>query len=417
MINSKQITALVLTISLCLSTSVVASPLEHIRSALATNHAYLQAETNIEIAKKSLEVRKALRLPQVRASANLRVDKPKAQGNSGPPDRLTKNVIISQQLFDLHDDSNLDITELNLRLATLNAENIRQQILLSTYKAYLGTALAHASLELIDRRLLILDEQLRNVNTSLLVGKATRLDELNVKSQLAALQAERINSENNLNKAYRQLASVSGQDVYEVLSLTNIFPISSSVIEWLEQVEDAPALQTALLAVTIKEKQINGSYGALWPNIDVAANTNLNDNHALNIQFGIPVYSSGAASAQISVLNLERDRLITAHQQALKNALVNTRNAHSDMEFQLSRSDALQNTVMIAKERLELTQESVNLNVSLISDILSAEADLASAELSLLQARHAYLEAWLDLLAVTGNLDIQAVTDLEVLFS
>lgn len=413
----KKITLLLLWSSLLLPVAVPASPLEHLQAALVTSDAYQQALVGITASEKGIHVRQSTLRPQLRGSASYSLTRPESQGMGPSPNRLNYGIVGTQKLFDLPSKHSLTAAQLGLELATIRAENVRQQTLLATYRAYLGAALAKENLVLLDQRLELLDEQLRFVTQANKVGTASRLDLINVEAQIAALAAERIAATGQIRNANRQLNTLSGKVVDEVKTLVAPPPMQDELADWLTQADEAPPVKAALTEVSLQEAEIERVRTSILPTVELSARSDLQHTHTVGVDLAIPIFSSGGATAERERQELVRDSLIAAHRQSRTDAKLAITTAFNDMHYQSARNQALAHSVAIAQERLHLTQTSLQLDASVLTDVLSAEADLATARLQLLQARHAQMENWLSLLAATGNLNLAQAAHLELLFN
>lgn len=400
---------------LCLTIPVSASPLAHLRSAVTTSEGFLQAQANVEASKQAIEVRRALLLPQLRGSASYSLTRPGGD-RGGPSSRFGRGITASQTLLDIPGKYAVESAELSLEIAQLRAKSVRQQTLLATFRAYLAASIAQESLVLLDRRLTVLDEQLRFVTSSFTVGKASRLDIINVEAQIAALQADRITAVGRLGDTGRQLTAVSGRPANDIRSLAGTPNLPTDLTNWIDQIQNAPAVQAKLLEVTLQEASIKEALNVSLPKVELNATSDLQNDHNVGVQVSVPLYSSGGAAFELKRRELVRASLINGHKQAYKDARTAVVNAFRRMEYQHSRNNALTKSVEIATERLQLTQISVKLNAAVLTDALRAEADLAAAELQLIQARHAQLDNWLALLTAAGRINIDYALGLEFLF-
>lgn len=394
-----------------------ASPLAHLLSTLKTSDQYRQAQAEVEAAEHGVDVSEAERKLTVHANVAFRLDKPDTPTSGKTPSRLNQQLTASAPLINLAADEAINIAKLSLELARLNSATVRQQIMLNTYRTYLAATLAQDRLNLLDRRRTNLEEQFRFATTAFEVGKGSRLDILNVESQLAALKAERIAAKSRILTARRTLSSVSGRLAGNIAHLTKAPSLpAGDAASWTAQASQNLAVQAATTRIQVQQATTQQLRGRILPALDFVVGSDLQDEHSFSLQLNVPLYSSGGATAGLARAGSQEEAQVAARDQFLADARLAAANAFEDLLLQRERSAALAANVALAAERLDLAKASIELRAGTLTDALRAEADLAVAELQQLEARHAQLEALLQLLVATGKLNLEQARRLEHLF-
>lgn len=402
----------------CLATAAAtASPVAYLRSALDNNPEQRRAQLGIKAAEESLTVARAARLPQVRSAASYRLDTPRAQGQGNAPDRLNAQVVINQQVFNLESESGLALAGIQLEIAKNAAEAARQQVLLATYRAYLATALAAENLLLLDKRRETLEEQFNIASSNFEVGRSTRLQVLNVQAQIAALDAEQVSAENALVSAGDNLESLSGKDPDDIRRLLRAPATpSGGLSSWMALVPRAPAVWGAALEVDAQQERTRQLVGSVLPSLIVEGTMDKDLETAFSLQLSAPLFSSGGATAAKRGSEQQEQVLIASHESIVEQTTLQVSQAYRDLVQNKARTEALRESVAVGQERLDLAQTSIELEAGILADALDAATDLAQAELQLAQARHGQMEAYLTLLATTGEMDLDKAEELEALF-
>ena len=390
-----------------------AGPLEFLEAALDNNLDYQQAQLAIPSAEEDLTIASQTRRPQLRGSASYQLPQPKEPGR----DKLTAQIVATQEVWNYESAGAVKVAEAAVQLAAHNVDTARQNILLGTYKAYLGAALAKESLAVLKQRKLTLEEQLNIAQSNFELGKATRLQVLNVKAQIASLGAERISAENNLVNALDRLEQLAGIEAGAIASLRHEPMVPDiEVATWVEQVAGSPELLAAAKQVEVAELRITQLKGSIRPSLSLRGTADRRLDTVINLDLTVPIYSSGVATAGLNRAEIALDAAKLSRQSLLDSKALEVRLAHRNLTQLRARIDALQESVAVERERLELALASIELAAGVPADALNASTDLASAELLLIQTRHLLLEVWLEVLAVTGQLTLAKVAQLEGLF-
>lgn len=391
-----------------------AGPLAYLEAALANNLSYQQAQLAVPEAEQGLEVARRIRQPQLRGSASYQFQEPEGRD----ADKLSAQIVATQELIDFENSAGVELARTALDLAHLDVRAAEQDVLLGTYKAYLGAALAQESIGVLAKRGQTLAEQLKIAESNLELGRATRLQVLNVKAQIAALEAERIDAANDLTNALDALAQLAGVAAGDVAGLSRSFELPlGSMAQWLRQAEDAPELLAATKRVELAELAVEQLKGSVLPSLALRGTADKRLNPKVNLDLTVPLYSSGAATASLARAELAIDAAKLARRSQLQARQLQIRQSHRSLAQLAARIEALAVSVAVERERLALALASIELASGVQADATNASADLASAELRLIQARHLQLEAWLGLLAATGQLTLEAAAKLEVLFT
>ena len=395
-----------------LALPAAAGPLEYLESALANNLELQQARAAAEAAAENIEVARAARRPQLRAGGSYRLD------SEGMGDRLNGRVTGTQELLNLASAPAIEVAELRQARAELAVRSLEHNILNATYQAYLGASLAQRNIEVFERREASLREQLLVSEQLFSDAKVNSLQILNVEAQLASLGASRIEANNNLETALANLAHLAYVEVADVDALAGdalgVEPLSLE--QWLAKAEAAPDMRLAELDIAIQETEILRQENSLLPSLELEASLDQEAAARLGLNFSAPLFSSGGASAALRGLERSKDGLQAAADALRRQKRLELSEALREFRQQDAVIAALRVRLAVENRRLQQARSLFDFETGLQADILDAQTALAESELQLASALHGQFQAYLRLLAASGDMTLAAAADLDALF-
>jgi outer membrane protein TolC len=255
-------------------------------------------------------------------------------------------------------------------------------------------------------------------------GKAARVERLRTQVRLADIEQLLVRERNLIHLQQRALAGLLGIVSGHGSSLVT-GTLEDSFAETLPEFAAALALardarsdyRAAVFALQAQERQIDaaraghlpslslqGSYGSRWA---VGPTTGRGSDQAdvgrIGLVLEIPLYSGGQVSAglreQRALLAAAQARLRTLEQQIVLEVETALRNITAAAE----RGRALQQTLDLARESLQIEQQKYDLGKGAIIDILDAQAALLQAESSYYRVLADYHTAWAQLTLAVGE--------------
>ena len=301
----------------------------------------------------------------------------------------------------------------------------QQGLVLRTAERYFDAALAAERLRLIARQQSAVDRALVEARDRYRIGDRPIVDSQDAAARSAALKAQRLGAETQLELRRLALADLTGEPVGAApLPLPRAMPAAEpydGVQPWLD--DAARASTTIRLAETrlrAAEQEARRTSDALSPSVSLvaqygrdrlsgsgdfgsASNTSMNSGIAL--QLSLPNYSGGLRQARQVEAQRGIDQAAAELEHARRQVLLSARSAWHELAVGHSRIEALEAASAASTTRLDATRTGREVGDRTTLDLLNAENDAAAAELSVLEARVSLLTSRLRLMALAGRLD------------
>ncbi len=407
----------------CLALQAAAiSPGDFVRAALAHSTEYETAQAQLEAAKQGKLVARSALLPQLRGSAGRRLIPRESEPRGGGPPEANKFQLaasLTQTLFSLEQSRTLEQAGLLEEAAEHQLRAIGQQIVIGAYRAYLNAALAKASLHALAERQLTVEQQLLIAESNFEFGRGdtTLVDELSVRAQLAEIDAERAEAERQLEAAMLVLAQLAGTRPGRLEELSGSIPNLEGE-DWPERAVAAGlevrASEASLRAQIVGEEV---QRAAILPTAELSATYSAREDETIDLNFSIPLYSSGGATAAALRASAQTRSSSLALEAARRQARLDADDALLQIRTQDERIRLLIKTRDAQLARLAAATELSAEGVGIAFQVIDAAADVAAAEVAIVAARHDKLAAVLALRASVGELDVAAAAAYDTLFA
>lgn len=294
-----------------------------------------------------------------------------------------------------------------------------QQVLLDAATAYMNLLRDKAILDLNQRNVEVLTDQLQQTRTRFRVGEVTRTDIAQSESRLAGGRAALLGAQSNYATSqanYRRVIGIAAGKLAPGTPVDHLSPSTlSAAITAGEQRN--PSVLAAMYGVNIAELAVKINEGSLYPNLTVSASVSQNVNPQYNVsrqflagvvgQLTIPIYQGGAEYAAI------RQSKETVGQQRL-NLDVNRDQARatvvqswSQLGASKAQIEAATAQVHAAATALDGVRQEAHLGERTTLDVLNAQQELVNARVALVTAQHDRVVASYTLLAAVGGLSIE----------
>lgn len=294
-----------------------------------------------------------------------------------------------------------------------------QQVLLDAATAYMNLLRDKAILDLNQRNVEVLTDQLQQTRTRFRVGEVTRTDIAQSESRLAGGRAALLGAQSNYATSqanYRRVIGVAAGKLAPGTPVDHLSPSTlSAAIAAGEQ--QNPSVLAAVYGVDIAELAVKINEGSLYPNLTVSASVSQNVNPQYNVsrqflagvvgQLTIPIYQGGGEFATI------RQSKETVGQQRL-NLDVNRDQARatvvqswSQLGASKAQIEAATAQVHAAATALDGVRQEAHLGERTTLDVLNAQQELVNARVALVTAQHDRVVASYTLLAAVGGLSIE----------
>lgn len=293
--------------------------------------------------------------------------------------------------------------------------------------AYFNVLLAQSSLEQIEARAALIENQLAAAQRALLAGLGTRTDIDDAQARLDLNRARALGAVQQIAQAKHELEILIGRPVDRLRSLGANIPgpellQPSSLDAWIQKAEmSSPELRVMKARAEAARIEVDRAEAGHKPTLDLVIQKSVSnsdsvsnpnakyDNNQIGLQLSMPIYAGGYVSAQarqaLAALNEAEQR----YEAARRRLATQVRK-----EYQTIREGSLKVLALEAAERSGLqslisNEKGFMAGTRTRIDILNASETLASTRVELAKERLTYLLAYLRLLGLSGALDRPAI--------
>lgn len=405
---------------------------EMFRLADANSKSIAARQLAVDEAAEAVRVAKNDRLPSIEASLSLSyigdgwmADRDFSNGMKADMPHFGNNFALkaTQVVYSGGAISTgIEMSELQKQIADLELANNRQDVRFLLAGYYLQLFQLHNQEEIYEKNIeqtrLLVDE----ITAAHRQGTALKSDITRYELQLQNLELGLTNTRNRRNIINRQLTTTLGLDnSVKIMPDTTLLTVrldQRNELFWQDEMQKAPALQLAGLAVDMGKKQEQMAKAERRPSVALFASNNLDG----PILIEVPPINSNFNYWMVGVsFSYKFDSLFKSNKK-LKKAQIATRKAQQDFEYaeeQLSNGvHASYIDLQEAYERLRTKEKSVQLahenysvvhsryinGLSLITDMLDASNIQLSSELELANAQIGILYQYCLLKKTVGGL-------------
>lgn len=318
---------------------------------------------------------------------------------------------------------------LSAEAAELELQAGRQQLMLRTAERYFELALAEEAVRVQQRQLQAVQLATQEVLDRFELGAAPVTDTHEARARLAAVRAELLAAETDLQVKRQALADSTGLAAAGLSARLPAGSLAEAPLRpldpWLAEAQAGnPMLRQQQLAGEIaRQEAAKYSLGAS-PRVDLVAQamadrlsgsgdfgsaSNHLSNQAIGVQVTIPLFTGGWRDAKQSEALLLADKAGAELSNARQQVAQQVRSSWLGLSLGAQRVQALGEALKASNSRRDATRLGHEVGHRTTLDLLRAENDGAAAQLALAQAR---VGLWLDrlrLAALAGQLDEAAL--------
>jgi outer membrane protein len=293
-----------------------------------------------------------------------------------------------------------------------------QTVLLNAATAYMNLLRDAAILDLQQRNVEVLQEQLRQTRDRFNVGEVTRTDVAQSESRLAAGRAQVLQAQSNYVTSranYRQTIGVDAGKLAPASPVDRFSPRTLAVA--IEAGRDFnPAVAAAMFGIDVALLQVKINEAALLPTVTGQVNVQQSWevspiimqqlNASIVGQLSVPIYQGGQEYSLIrqakETLGQQRISLDTARDQVQANVT----QSWGQLEAAKAQIQATQAQVNSAEIALNGVREEARVGQRTTLDVLNAQQELVNARVALVTAQHDRVVASYALLSAVGGLSV-----------
>ncbi len=305
----------------------------------------------------------------------------------------------------------------------------QQTFTLKVAEAYFDVLRAQSLIKTLDAEEKALQRQMIMMQARLKEGVVARTDVSETVAQYQNAVANRIAGENQIINAQENLAVILGQSIPPLAPLANDFdaapPVPNEVESWVALArEKSPQLAQARFQYQIAEENRKIQQSGYYPQLDLVAQTGLNkqtpttlfnnngQNSTVGLELNLPLYRGGRTKTAVTQAAYQasaaRNQVDLAERQvsaAVRSAFINL---NTDRARIKARKNAMQSSELVA----QASQASYDLGLRTIVDVLLAQRNAFAAQQDYMNARYDYVINVLRLKQAAGQLDEQALAEI-----
>lgn len=354
-------------------------------------------------------------LPQLSASAEHRRFSEDRGAYSQDLRIQVNQPLLDRPRWQAHEEAQLSAEQAN---SEFNYQD--SQLRLNVSKAYLAILSSREKLKAVAAEQLAYRQQIERAKALFESGEATILDTYEAEASLdeaiakeLRFKTEKILAENQ----YRDLTGLSPEWIQDIGAKTlPDFTFGTQENEWIDKaLNQNSALKVQSLLVDKSQRALDRAEAEYWPQLNLTAgyqdsrsyrygSKQQHDGAYIGLSFTIPIYSGGDTDSKI-----RQNKALLARQQTIfegerDQLRLQIKQAWAILQGQKAQIQAQEQLLKSQMAKLDATRLGRSYGIRHSMDEIQAAQAYAEAQEKLATARYAYLEAWLTLLHLSGEL-------------
>lgn len=415
-----------------------------ISQSVAANLALLSDKMNIALAEDQVSTSRSALLPQINIGVNgTHID----QGRSGIQQSqrsVDAEIKASQLIYSETSWANFDVARLlkNAEDASFQARVL--DIMSQSATTYLQLLSARATEKVRLANLKVSETNLELALMRLKIGYSDRSDSLRWKSTIATdrsalyiAQANKEQQETELKRLLhiplQEIISVTDKGIFNQIEMLNQKKFSGFFdnelnfnrfvnFEVNRALENAPELKQVKHLFQSARRQLEAGKRAYYiPDISVNAQFGQNiaqggigagnnhyqkDDWSVGFQASLPLFTSGARSAQVSKASNTLIQTQYQHENILESVEARIRVALQKSKGSFPSIRLSQNAAKAARENFEMVSDSYASGLISITSLIDAQNAALSADLSAVNALYSFMIDWVEIQRSVGSFDL-----------
>lgn len=429
-----------------------ASLLEVYQQALQSDPLIHEAESRRQAALEAAPQARALLLPQISAGAQYsssNFDGSSAEGGAGgtiasvTSESSTTStgwtVDLRQTLFRWDQWVGLRKAEKQVAKAQVNYEAAQQDLIVRVVTRYFNVLAAEDQLTSIHADRTAIARQLEQAKQRFEVGLIAITDVQESQAAYDQAVANEIGSKRSLATAREFLREITGEYIRILSAPDDDFPLTppnpASEASWNEiAMAQNLALVSSRFDEQIARDEIAFRRSGHYPTLDLVANISSAESEitdqvrnsiqfpdidtdgnrdSISIQLSIPIFSGGRTSSRVKEAVYLHRATRQQLQRVARETERQTRDAYLGVISEISRVQALKQSVASSRTALEATQAGFEVGTRTIVDVLNSQFSLYAAITNFYQSRYAYIGNVLRLKLAAGTLQVQDLEEID----
>ena len=409
--------AVVLALVLAPAVARAETLLEALEAAYVNNPNIMSAYLSVKMSAEDIALRKAGKLPQISAQAQVGGNFAATQGEVTTGHSYRLSLTYQQNLFDsFRTESQIEQARAFAEVSRYALRNAEQNVLLSVVTAYMNVVRDRQLVAFRAENVSFFDAQRSSAQSRLDLGEGTQIEVSQAQTRLAAARAAHraaLASLETSEAGYQRWVGRRPGSLQSGYDFGGRLPNSVDAALVLSEANH-PAILTARAAIRAAQAGSDAARAAFGPTLNLIGSLcgvgcfgnpeQGGVTGSVNLTLTVPIYSGGAMGAGVRKANLDQiksevDALATRDQ--VRESVIS---AWSSIQSAAAQIEAAQSSVASAQLVVEGTIEERNVGQRTTLDVLNAQADLISARETLITASANRTIASFSLLAAAGQL-------------
>lgn len=313
-------------------------------------------------------------------------------------------------------------------MADLEWQAAQQALMLRTAQRYFDVAVAQQALQVLDRQLQAVQKAATEAQDRFDMGSAPVTNVHEARARLAALRAERLAAQTDLDVKRRALADSTGLAPAALavrLPGGAVAAVPRALEAWQQEADASnPATRLQQLAADIARAEAEKHRRSASATVDLVAQAgqerlhgsgdygsarNKNVNALVGVQLTVPLSTGGYRAAREEEALRLWDKAQAQVQSTREQVAQQVHAVWMGLQLGAERVQALSEALQASEARLDATRTGLEVGHRTVLDLLGAENDTAATRLALAQARAGLLLDRLRLAQLAGRLDEDAL--------
>lgn len=299
-------------------------------------------------------------------------------------------------------EAQIRLAEANLRGARATYERTRQQVVFSTYQAYLQALLGAESVAAAQRALATTNESLRVAQARFSAGAAAQFDVLQAEVAVANAEQTLVQAQTGVANAQANLNATLALPLDTALELTDTLAprpvdvtLADAITRALTTRQDLASLRSRIEAA---QSGIDVARSGGQPAVRLGAGYTVGNANgqspyvygswSVTLGVTLSVFDGGVTQARINEAQLQLDQLKMREAQTRQQVELDVRTASFALQRAAGELTAATKAVEQGRESIRLAAARYQAGVGTSLELLSAQSNLALAEQSLASARY-----------------------------
>lgn len=313
-----------------------------------------------------------------------------------------------------------DAARAGVDAAEAQLRGVEQDLVLSVVSAFVDVRRAEQEVEIRERNVSALQQQVQAATDRFDVGEVTRTDVAQAEARKAASEAELARARAARAAARAAYERLVGRPPIQLAEPPAAPPLPGTLEDAIAAASAGnPQIVAARAEETAAEEGIDVARGNLRPRLGIVGSTGLQEtyqdrtfrdtNTGLFAELSIPLFQGGLLSSRTRAARLESDRARYARMAVERDVTAQVTSAWHEVIAAREAIAASESRVAAAEVALEGATQELAVGTRITLDVLDQERELLEAQLGLVDAQRAAYIAAHQLLAAMGRLRPEAI--------